>query len=473
MLFNSFEFLIFFFVTTTLYYISPYRWRWLLLLAASCIFYMAFIPVYILILFSIIIIDYFAARYIEKAAGPRRKFYLALSIVANVGVLCFFKYYHFYTKVIEVLFAHYHIITHPLRYMDIILPLGLSFHTFQSMSYTIEVYRGHYKAERHFGFYALYIMFFPQLVAGPIERPQNLLPQLHSDIPFRYENLWQGLRLVLWGLFKKVVIADRLGVFADAIFHQPGSYHNLQLLAGVFAFTIQIYSDFSGYSDMALGAAKCLGFDLMVNFNRPFFSKNIAIFWRRWHISLFSWFTDYLYMPIVIALRDWGRASVVAGFIITFLLCGLWHGSSPHYMAWGACQAFYFIVYVFLSGYLKKFNNKFWNILAWGLTFLAVAFSMIFFRAENIPAAGLIISKIFALDKDFCTFYNLEFFNSFSIAISLVMVSYMMVMEAITDLKMAWFNNKLVPDILFSGITLFFVLSLGCFNHQIFIYFQF
>ena len=469
MLFNSLEFLIFFIVVTTLYYITPYRWRWLLLLIASSVFYMALVPSYMLILLGIIVIDYTAALYIEKAQGRKRKCYLALSICANLGVLIFFKYFHIFTKAADYLSLHYHL--QPLPHLDIILPLGLSFHTFQSMSYTIEVYRGHYKAERHFGFYALYVMFYPQLVAGPIERPQNLLPQLHLNIPFKYENLWQGLRLMLWGLFKKVVVADRLSGYVSPVFNHPEQFHNLQTLMGVVAFTIQIYCDFSGYSDMALGAAKCMGIDLMVNFRRPYFATNIRDYWSRWHISLTTWFRDYVYVPL--GGNRLGRARLYLNVVIVFVLSGIWHGTNRIFIAWGLIHACYFMVYLSLSGILKKFDNRFWKITGWAITFFSVALALIFFRADNIGTAKFILIRIFSPDKEFYVFNALEYFKTFSILISIVMSAYMFIIEAFTDPKMIWFNDRQKADIAFCGFTLFLVLSLGVFDHQTFIYFQF
>ena len=471
MLFNSLEFLIFFIVVTTLYYIFPYKWRWLLLLIASSIFYMALIPAYILILLGIIIIDYTAALYIEKAEGSKRKLYLMMSICANLGVLSIFKYFHLFTRFMDYLSVHYHLTAQPLSYINIILPLGLSFHTFQSMSYTIEVYRGHYKAERHFGFYALYVMFYPQLVAGPIERPKNLLPQLHLSIPFKYENLWQGLRLMLWGLFKKVVVADRIVGYVNPIFNHPGDYHNLQVLAGVLAFTIQIYCDFSGYSDIAIGAARCMGFDLMVNFRRPYFAVNIRDFWSRWHISLSTWFRDYVYIPLG-GNRN-SSARLYLNVLVVFVLSGTWHGTNRIFIAWGFIHACYFIIYLSLSGFLKKFDNIFWRILGWALTISAVALAWIFFRAENISTANIILSKIFAADGEFYVFTSLEYFKNFSILISILTCIYMLVVESIVDPKMSWFDDRSRADMLFCGFTLFLVLSFGVFEHQTFIYFQF
>lgn len=469
MLFNSLEFLIFFIVVTAVYYLTPYRWRWLTLLLASCVFYMALIPAYILILLCIIVIDYTAALYIEKETGRKRKIYLGLSIAANLGVLGFFKYYHLLVRITDYLCLHYHL--QPLPYLDIILPLGLSFHTFQSMSYTIEVYRGNYNAERHFGFYALYVMFYPQLVAGPIERPQNLLPQLHLDIPFKYENLWQGLRLMLWGLFKKVVIADRVVGYVNPIFNHPGDYHNLQILAGVLAFTIQIYCDFSGYSDIAMGAAKCMGFDLMINFRRPYFAANIRDFWTRWHISLSTWFRDYVYKPL--GGNRVGNGRLYLNVLVVFVLSGIWHGTNRTFMLWGFIHACYFILYLMLSGFLKPFNNSLLKIFGWGFTFMIVALAWIFFRAENVGTAWLMLSKIFARDPNFYAFTPLEYFKTFSIAMSIVLCSYMFIVEYIADPRLIWFNERHKADMLFCGFTLFLVLSFGVFDHQTFIYFQF
>jgi D-alanyl-lipoteichoic acid acyltransferase DltB (MBOAT superfamily) len=456
---------------TALYYLTAYRWRWALLLAASCVFYMALYPPYIFILFGIIAIDYTAAIFIEQSEGLKRKLYLALSVFLNLGVLCFFKYFHLFARIAEWLNAHYHLSAEPLPYANIILPLGLSFHTFQSMSYTIEVYRGNYKAERHLGFYALYVMFYPQLVAGPIERPAHLLPQLHTDVPFRYENLWQGLRLMLWGLFKKVVIADRVVGYVNPIFNHPAQYHNLQVLIGVLAFTIQIYCDFSGYSDMALGAAKCMGFDLMLNFRRPYAAANIREFWSRWHISLSTWFRDYVYKPLGGNRR--GKLRLYLNVMIVFILSGIWHGTNRIFIAWGAIHAFYFLIYLSFSSLCKPLTGRLWNVFSWVLTFFVVALAWIFFRAEDLPTATLILSKIFAADKDFYLFIDLEYFKAFSVLISLLMISYMIVIERITDSRLEWFKDRSTVDILFCGITLFLILSFGVFNHQTFIYFQF
>lgn len=295
MLFNSLDFLIFFIIVTTLYFVIPHNKRWILLLISSCYFYMAFVPIYILILGFTIVIDYFAGILIENSEGKRRKLFLILSLIANIGVLAVFKYHNFLNENLTFL-MHGFGLSNPIPYLSIILPIGLSFYTFQAMSYTIEVYRGNQKAERHFGIFSLYIMFYPLLLAGPIERPYNLLPQLRIKQDFEYTRVVEGLRLMLWGLFKKLVIADRLAIYVNAVYNNYEAHNGTTLILASIFFTFQIYCDFSGYSDMAIGAAKVMGIKLMNNFNRPYFSRSMSEFWKRWHISLSSWFRDYVYI---------------------------------------------------------------------------------------------------------------------------------------------------------------------------------
>ncbi|MEO6135767.1 MAG: MBOAT family O-acyltransferase, partial [Ginsengibacter sp.] len=310
---------------------------------------MAFVPVYIFILFFTIIIDYIAGIVIENSNNKKRKTFLVLSIIANVGVLAFFKYYNFFTDNFNDLLYSLNIHTYSVPILDIILPIGLSFHTFQAMSYTIEVYRGKQKAERHFGIYSLYVMFYPQLVAGPIERPQNLIHQFKEKHSFSSQNLLDGLRLMLWGFFKKLVIADRLSQYVDIVYNNPNDYHYLNLIIATILFSIQIYCDFSGYSDIAIGAAKSMGFHLMTNFNRPYFSKNIQEFWKRWHISLSTWFKDYLYISL--GGNRVGIKRMYLNVAIVFLLSGFWHGANWTYIIWGALHTVFIITYMLFHNY--------------------------------------------------------------------------------------------------------------------------
>ena len=272
MLFNSFEFFFFFIIVTVIYFNTPKAYRCLLLLIASCYFYMSFVPYYILILFFTIIVDYIAGILIENEQNrQKRKALLLMSIIANVGVLVVFKYYNFFVDNIGTVLASASL-SNPLSYLKIILPIGLSFHTFQAMSYTIEVYRGIQKAERRFNYYALYVMYYPQLVAGPIERPQNMFPQMHFNYKPEYHRIASGLRQMLWGLFKKVVIADRLSLFVDNVYGDVHNYQGFPLIWATIFFAIQIYCDFSGYCDIALGASKVMGIKLMQNFKMPYLS---------------------------------------------------------------------------------------------------------------------------------------------------------------------------------------------------------
>ena len=334
MLFNSIEFLIFFPIVTLLFYLMPQKWRWLLLLAASCFFYMWFIPKYIFILLITILIDYSAGILIEKWKDDisKKKAYLVVSIVSTCMVLFIFKYLNFCSANLVALAQHLGW-SHPQKILNIALPIGLSFHTFKSLSYVIEVYRGNQKAERHFGYYALYVMFYPQLVTGPIERPQNLLRQLHEHKELNYDNIANGLRLILFGLFLKMVVADNLAVYVDKIYENPFDYSSGDILLGMFFYSFQIYGDFFGYSTIALGCALAMGYSLMDNFKTPYLSGSVQEFWRRWHISLSTWFRDYLYIPLGgnrVAVPRWALNT-----LIVFTVCGIWHGANWTFMIWG------------------------------------------------------------------------------------------------------------------------------------------
>ena len=400
MLFNSLTFLVFFVVVTGLYFLLPHRFRWFLLLLASCFFYMFFKPVYILILFGTIIIDYYAGIKLEEIQDQKKKkFFLILSLIANIGVLVVFKYFNFINENISQVLVHVGV-QNPIPFLKILLPIGLSFHTFQAMSYTIEVYRGNQKAERHFGIYALYVMFYPQLVAGPIERPQNIIHQFRIQHNFEYANVSAGLKLMLWGFFKKLVIADRLAIGVDEVYNHLDSYTGIALILATVFFSIQIYCDFSGYSDIAIGAAKIMGFTLMVNFNRPYASRSISEFWTRWHISLSSWFKDYLYIPL-----GGNRVKVSRlyfNLFIVFMISGLWHGASWTFIIWGALHGIYLITALVtkniglrISDFFKKLKLSFlvyaFNI---GFVFALITFAWLFFRAKTTHDAFYVVKHL-------------------------------------------------------------------------------
>ena len=392
MLFNSFTFLIFFPVVVTIYFVLPHRFRWMWLLAASCYFYMAFIPVYILILFFTIAIDYVAGIVIENATGRKRKAWLIASIFANVGVLAVFKYFNFLSANANTIAEVFHW-PYDFPLLDIILPIGLSFHTFQAMSYTIEVYRGRQPAERHLGIYALYVMFFPQLVAGPIERPQNLLHQFYERHSLEYERVTAGLRQMAWGLFMKVVIADRLARYVNVVYGEPLNFQGLTLVVGTLFFAFQIYCDFAGYSHIAIGSARVMGFRLMKNFDRPYLSRSISEFWSRWHISLSTWFRDYVYIPL--GGNRVARPRWYWNLFITFLLSGLWHGANWTFVVWGALNGFYLVFSLATKEIRDRIAGIFglasrpglraaWSVLA---TFTLTCIAWVFFRAADMRDA--------------------------------------------------------------------------------------
>ena len=400
MLFNSYQFLIFFPLVTGAYFLLGPAGRRVLLLIASCVFYMAFIPAYVLILFAIILADYFAAFWIARAAPRGRRLALAVSLAANVGLLAVFKYYPFIREQSALAMRALGWSELPLPGSEWLLPIGLSFHTFQAMSYTIEVYRGRVAPERNLLTYALYVMFYPQLVAGPIERPQHLLPQLSCTQPFDYGRVVAGLRLMAWGLFKKVVIADRIAIYVTAVYGAPEAYQGLPLLLATYLFAMQIYCDFSGYSDIAIGAARVMGIDLMQNFNRPYAARSIPEFWRRWHISLSTWFRDYVYIPLGGNRLPAGRH--VALLLLVFAISGFWHGAAWGFVAWGVLHGLYMVASMAtrtLRGRVAAAiglpdAHPLRRALQTVVTFHLVAFAWIFFRADSFEDAFYIATHL-------------------------------------------------------------------------------
>ncbi|MBC7534203.1 MAG: MBOAT family protein [Ferruginibacter sp.] len=466
MLFNSIEFIIFFPAVTLLYFLIPHKFRWLHLLLASCIFYAAFIPSYLLILFFLIIIDYSAGLLIERRANKRT--WLIISIIANISLLGMFKYYNFFISNLNQLTGTDFIL------LKWILPIGLSFHTFQSLAYTIEVYHGRQKAISHAGYYALYVMFYPQLVAGPIERPQHLLPQLFTAQRFSSQKLYEGLRLMGWGFFKKLVIADRIGQFADAVFNNPTHAGTSSIWLAVFFFSIQIYADFSGYSDIAIGAARCMGINLSLNFNRPYQSNNIRQFWKRWHISLSSWFRDYVYIPLGGNRRGPARRKIY--LMLTFLLSALWHGAGWTFLVWGFLHGIFTLVYDWFKKCFASFQIP--NFFAWLITGTCVGFAWIFFRAASIKNAVLMILQ--SVDVQHFSFGNLLAlpghgiqFGNFTLALSFCMIGYMFLVERYSEPKLLDLNSRIIKDGCIFVSSILLILFFGVFQKSSFIYFQF
>lgn len=394
MLFNSTQFLLFFPSVLLVYFAAPQRVRWILLLAASYYFYMCWRPEYVLLLLASTLVDYYAG--LAMAARPDRRSrrpFLVMSLAANLGTLFLFKYFNFLNESVREALGHFNIF-YGVPAFDGLLPIGISFYTFQTMSYSIDVYLDRCPVERHLGIFALYVSYFPQLVAGPIERSENLIPQLKAEHRFSYDRLADGMRLMFWGFFKKVVVADRLAALVEPAYGSPGSATPFHLALATYAFAFQIYCDFSGYSDIAIGAARAMGVELMENFRRPYFSASIAEFWKRWHISLSTWFRDYVYIPL-------GGSRVPAtifcrNILTVFIVSGIWHGANWTFLAWGALHGVYLLAEHFSpllrptspgDGGLKRAARVLF-------TFHLVLFGWIFFRARSLSDATFIIGAL-------------------------------------------------------------------------------
>lgn len=401
MFFNSLHYVLFLPLVVAFYFFIPARRRWVFLLAASYYFYMCWKMEYIVLIAASTLVDYFAGlRMGQTKDRGKRKRYLVLSLISNLGILFAFKYFNFFNESARAAFSYFDI-TYNIPYFDVLLPVGISFYTFQTLSYTIEVFRGRQKPEKHLGIFALYVAFFPQLVAGPIERSTNLLPQFYKEQKFSYDNATNGLKLIIWGLFKKVVIADRIGVMVATIFNNPQQYSGVEYILGASLFAYQVYCDFSGYSDIAIGTAQIFGIKLMTNFRRPFHAISLSELWQRWHISLSTWFRDYLYIPLGGSRGSKWRTYFNVFFI--FFVSGLWHGAAWTYVIWGSVHGIFLVLEMFSLNARKRlfgrfnFNEK--NILYRGLgllyTMTIFNFALLIFRALNVQDAFYMIRHLF------------------------------------------------------------------------------
>lgn len=405
MLFNSIDFAVFLPIVFFLYWFvtnKNLRFQNLLIVIASYVFYAWWDWRFLSLILCSTIIDYTVGLALANQEKPgKRKVLLWISILVNLGFLGFFKYYNFFLDNFIAAFSFFGTDI-KANSLNVILPVGISFYTFQTLSYTIDIYRGKFRPTKDFIAFAAFVSFFPQLVAGPIERASRLLPQFYEKRTFDYLKAVDGLRQILWGLFKKIVIADNCAEYANMIFNNSADYSGSTLLLGAFFFTLQIYGDFSGYSDIAIGTARLFGFDLMRNFAFPYFSRDIAEFWRRWHISLSTWFRDYLYIPL--GGSKGGTWMKVRNTFIIFIVSGFWHGANWTFIVWGGLNAIYFLPLL-----LTKRNRKYLDNVAEGkylpnlkemfamlTTFGLTLFAWIFFRAESIPHAITYISGIFS-----------------------------------------------------------------------------
>lgn len=399
MLFNSLSFALFFLILTGIHFSTPHRFRWIVMLIASYYFYMCWSPGYILLILSSTLITWYCGLQIAgvkdktKVGSKRRRTFLIISLIANLGALFFFKYFNFFTTSLFEISARFNLFQGdepPL--LHLMMPVGISFYTFQIVSYTIDLYRGKISAESHLGIFALYVVFWPRLVAGPIERSERLIPQFRKESSFNYTTATDGIRLVLWGMVKKVVIADHLAIYVNQVFDHCGDYTGAPLMIASIFFTIQIYCDFSGYSDMAIGTARVMGYELTQNFRHPYFAASLREFWQRWHISLSTWFRDYIYIPMGgNRVKKW---RFHYNLFITFLVSGLWHGANWTFVVWGGLHGIYLILENILEDFFSRVAGNY-RLFRIAITLFLVNYAWIFFRANSLSDAFSITGKLF------------------------------------------------------------------------------
>lgn len=434
MLFNSIHFLFFFPIVTLFYFIFPHKIRWIWLLFTSYYFYMAWNPKYALLLAIVTIITYISGLLIdrsdsiqsEKKRVFQRKLWVILSLISNLAILFFFKYFHFAIFNINRLLSYLGMQLIQPEF-DVLLPLGISFYTFKAISYTLDVYRGEH-AEKNFAKYALYIAFFPQLLAGPIDRSKIMLTQINERHYFDYDRIKNGLLLILWGFFQKMIIADRASILVNVVFENSHEYAGFQIMVAVLLYSVQIYCDFSAYSNIAKGAAQIMGFHLMDNFRQPYLTTSIKDFWQRWHISLSTWFRDYLYIPL--GGNRCARLRKYFNIMITFLASGLWHGASWNYIAWGGLHGAYQIASDFANPYKYRLYNKihiktasFSFKLGKTLTnFALISFAWIFFRASGLRDALRIIGRLFSAFNPYVFFDKSLYYMGLSVEDIIILI---------------------------------------------------
>ncbi len=402
MTFNSWEFLIFYPIVALLYFVLPKKLRWPMLLIASYYFYMFYQASLVILIALTTVVSFYMSKLIEGSERTKiKKLYLAITLITCLGILFFFKYFNFLSETAFGIVLLFGLKASPVT-LNLILPVGISFYTFQTLSYVIDVYRGDVKTEKNIFFYALFVSFFPQLVAGPIERPDNLIPQLKEEHKWSNENFAKGVKHMLVGFFKKICVADMISVYVDSVYNDAPNATALGVIIATLLFAVQIYCDFSGYTDIATGCARIMGIRLMKNFDHPYTASSIKEFWSRWHISLSGWFKDYLYIPL--GGNRCSRPRHLLNLFIVFLVSGLWHGASLTFVVWGAMHGIYQIIGTLTVEPRNRLVEKLGKTLEstsviWVrrvLTFLLVSFAWIFFRANTIADAVLFVCKLFA-----------------------------------------------------------------------------
>lgn len=479
MLFNSLTFIVFAIFVVCINFLLANRFRWTFLLGSSYFFYMSSQPGYALLIGFTTVINYWAGLHLNSDNKTRNKSYLRASVILNLSILFFFKYFNFLNESIKEIIESITGLSYSFEGFEIALPIGISFYTFQTLSYNLDVYYRIKKPERHLGIFALYVSFFPQLVAGPIERSTTLLPQFRKVTKFSWDRFNSGMQYVIWGLFKKVVIADRLSQFINEAYNNHDTYQGSSIFGLTsLLFAFQIYCDFSAYSDIAKGIAKILGYDLMENFNHPFSAKNITDFWRKWHISLSTWLRDYLYTPLAFKYKRWGKKGILLSIFITFILCGAWHGTKVNYLIFGLIQALammYELATIEKRSIIRaKMNTKLYDIISTVLTFLFIVFSFIFFRADSVEQAFDITSKIFSFKIKFSEISELLSYSKirFLILIIILLVFVLLDKKIFEIVKGEKIMSHFKQQLLFACLTALIIIF-GFYEKVEFFYFQF
>ncbi|MDG2148065.1 MAG: MBOAT family O-acyltransferase [Planctomycetota bacterium] len=482
MLFNSLDFVLFFPLVVCGFFLMPQRFRWALLLAASYYFYMCWKAEYVLLIIASTLIDYVAGLRMgaHKERAGRRP-WLILSLTCNLGLLFAFKYWDFFNDSTRYIFQQFNLL-YEIPDFDLILPVGISFYTFQTLSYSIDVYRGEKDPERHLGIFALYVSFFPQLMAGPIERSATLLPQFRKVQQWDWMRIRDGLTQMLFGFFKKLVIADRLSLYVDEVYANSSEYHGLPMWVATYFFAIQVYCDFSGYSDIAIGGARVMGFKLMTNFRRPYLADSFKSFWERWHISLTTWFRDYVYFPMGGSRK--GALRTRLNMLLLFTLCGLWHGARWNCVLWGTVNGVFLVMGQLTGGIqdriahltgLARFPRirKVWNVF---MTFTLFVLSLMIWRSTTLPDMVFNLQQAFTAGND--PWLLTKPMAAYELAIALGSLALLLAYEICGEFK----DSELIKELnartawirwpvyyaLFYGIVI-----LGIFELKEFVYFQF
>jgi len=490
MAFNSINFIIFLFIVTLIYYLISDRYRWIWILLSSTFFYISFIPVFLFLIGSMVIINYFIAIWLSSTEKKKKLRLFLFAVLFNIFILAFFKYFNFFNHFQNFNLFNFKIFNIGETISQWIIPLGLSYFTFTILSYLIEVKRENILPERHLGIFFAYMLFFPKIAQGPIERPQKLIPQFHQPHKFDYDQFTEGLKQILWGFFMKLVIADRLAIYVNAVYDNSENHNGTTLSVATIFFAFQIYADFAGYTNIALGSARLLGFNLSNNFNRPYFSTSIKEFWNRWHITFSTWLRDYLFLPLAyffsrklkndrylfIASEKW---IYLFATIITFAICGIWHGEGLNFLVWGLLFGIYLTYANWTEKFKKKIRRQFflsksstfyltYNIT---ITFILVSFTFIFFRAPDFPSALKIITKILTSHGTMMVLSPANFiFNLFGI---LILLFKDFSDEFFPSSFLIFENKSKAIRVLAYSLTLILIMLIGVFDGGQFIYFQF